>query len=115
MQGLGFRVQSLGFKGLRVEGLEFTQRLRKLGQLGCHQLDELLSPKLRSEALEVRDDVAHHLFVSIGQGLHCCRVVAHEVEQSAHLPLGLLRSPACLRRAEGSESAGVFTRTRWKL
>jgi hypothetical protein len=41
---------------------------------------------------------AHQVF------LHRSPVLAHQVEQSAHLPLGL-RFPACLQRAEGSTTA----------
>jgi len=93
---LGLRVQVLGF---RAEGLGFTQRLRKLGQLGCHQLDELLLPTLRAEDLEVPGSFTQHGLADTGHAFHCCLVVAHEVEQRAHLPFGLLRSPACLSRA----------------
>jgi hypothetical protein len=47
--------------------------------------------------------------------LHCSPVLAHEVEHSAHLPLGLLRSPACLEGAENSTRACVLTRACWNL
>jgi hypothetical protein len=42
--------------------------------------------------------------------LNCCLVLAHQVEQSAHLPLGLLRLPAYLKGAEGSTRACALTR-----
>ena len=38
---------------LMVWSLGFTRRLRKLGQRGCHRLDELLLPMLRIENIEV--------------------------------------------------------------
>jgi hypothetical protein len=38
-------------------------------------------------------------------GLHSSPVLAHKVEQSAHLPLGQLRVSACLEGANGSRRA----------
>ena len=91
------------------------QRQRKLGQLGCHQLDERLLPMLRVEDLEVHAGDIQQLSKLIGLALHCCLVVAHEVEQSAHLPRGLLKPPACLNGAGGSKISGAFTRTKRNL
>jgi hypothetical protein len=48
-------------------------------------------------------------------GLHCIPVFAQQVEQSAHLPLGLLGVPACLDGAEGSTKARILTRACWNL
>ena len=81
-----------------VEGLGFTQRLRKLGQRGCYQLDELLLPMLRVEDLEACTG-SQQFSTLRGDIFHGCLVPAQQVEQSAHLPHGLLRSPACLSRA----------------
>ena len=60
----------------------------------------------RVEDLEVLAGVKKQLLAADGHGLHCCLVVAHEVEQSAHLTRGLLRPPACLDGAGGSTIAG---------
>ena len=49
--------------------------------------------------LEVHTGANQQLFELIGLVLHCCLVVAHEVEQMAHLLRGLVRPPACLKRA----------------
>ena len=69
----------------------------------------------RVENLEVLAGFAKQLSTLGGEVLHSCLVLAHEVEQSAHLLRGLLRLPACLNRAESSKSAGVFPQTRWNL
>jgi len=74
------------------------------GQFGCHGVDELLVPMLRIENLEVRIGIVKDNFTDTKHGVHCCLVFAQEVEQSAHVPRGLLRLPACLVRAEDSRS-----------
>jgi hypothetical protein len=51
----------------------------------------------------------------MGVVLRCCLVLAQKVEQSAHLPRGLFRPPACLVRKEASTNACVSSRARWKL
>ena len=38
--------------------------------------------------------------------VHCCRVAAHEGEQSANSPIGLSRPPTCLTKAEGGGGGG---------
>jgi hypothetical protein len=54
-------------------------------------------------------------FTSGGQGLHGCLVLAHQVEQSAHLPRCILRPPTFLVRVEGSTRACVFPPSWWNL
>ena len=93
-----------------VWSLGLTRRLGKLGQRGCHRLDELLLPVPRVENLEVHAGSAQKVSTLRGEAFHCCLVVAQKVEQSAHLLRGFLRSPACLVRAWGSTSACVFVR-----
>jgi hypothetical protein len=48
-------------------------------------------------------------------GLHESSVLAHQVEQSAHLPLGLLKLPACLEGVDASARARNLTRACWIL
>ena len=79
------------------------------GQLNCHRLDELLPPNLRIENHEARARLRQHLFTPTGQVLHRSLVLAHHVEQSAHIPRGLFTIPACLKTAEGSTSVCVFS------
>ena len=85
------------------------------GQFGCHGVDELLVPMLRIENLEVRSGIAQNILTEIEHGFHCYLVLVHQVEQSAHVPRGLLRLPACLQRAQGSTGACVFSRARCNL
>jgi hypothetical protein len=46
---------------------------------------------------------------------HRSPILAHQVEQSAHLPLGLPRFAACLEGAECSTKTCVLTWARWIL
>ena len=81
----------------------------QVGQCGCHRLDELLLPNLRIENGELLARHRQQFLTWRGPLLHSCLVLAHQVEQSAHLPRGLLRLPACLQRAQGSTGACVFS------
>ena len=74
-------------------------------QFGCHRVDELLVAMLWIENLEARTGLAQNNLTETEHGFHCCLVLAHEIEQSAHLTRGLLRLPACLVRAKHSRSA----------
>ena len=87
----------------------------QVGQCGCHRLDELLLPKLRIENEEVMARMLQNLGGNIGEFLHSCLVLTHQVEQSAYLPRSLLSLPACLQRAQSSTGACVFCRARWNL
>jgi hypothetical protein len=65
----------------------------------------------RIENLEVRNSSLQNISMETELGFQtksmvfpCCLVLAQEVEQSAHVPRGLLRLPACLVRAEASRS-----------
>jgi len=69
-----------------------------------HRLDELPVPSLGMQDLEVEARERQHCCTSGGHRMHRRRRLAHQVEQSTHLPRGLLRPPACLRRADGSTS-----------
>ena len=81
---------------------------RQVGPLGCYRLDELSLPKLWIENLETQSGVLQQTLTLRQVGLHFCPVLAHKVEQSAHLPLGLRRFPACLEGAEGLTRARVL-------
>ena len=73
------------------------------GQFGCHGVDELLVPMLRVEDLEVTTGMLQKILTE-KHSFRCCLVVAQKVEQSAHVPRGLLRLPACLVTAQDSRS-----------
>ena len=88
---------------------------RHSGQFGCHGLDELLLPKLRIENLEVLAGLLQQTLTVQQVGLHESSVLAHQVEQSAHLPLGLLKLPACLEGVDASARARNLTRACWIL
>jgi len=49
-----------------------------------------------------------HFLTCRGPLVHACLVLAHQVEQSAHLLRSLCRLPACLQRARGSAGACIF-------
>ena len=83
---------------------------RKLVIFGCHGRNELLPPMLWVEDLEVKACLIQQVSTLSGEVLHSCLVPAHEVEQSAHLLRSLLRPPACLTRAGGSERESVLMR-----
>ena len=70
------------------------------GQFGCHGVDEHLVPMLRIENLEVPTGILQNNLTETEHAFRCFLVVAQKVEQSAHVPRGLLRLPACLVRAE---------------
>ena len=89
-----------------------SSHLTKVGRLGCHQPDELLLPTLKIQNLEVRGGFKQHAAKKTGRVLHCRLVLAHEVEQSAHLPPGVVRPPACLKREGGLRSDVLFHRAR---
>jgi len=59
---------------------------------------------LRIEDLEVTTGLLQNVLTATEHGFHCCLGVAQKVEQSANVPRGLLRLPACLVRAEDSRS-----------
>ena len=80
------------------------------GQFDCHGVDELLVPMLRVENLEVKTGNAQNILTATETEIPWCLVLAQEVEQSAHVPRGFLRLPACLVRAEDSRSVCVVSR-----
>ena len=82
-----------------------------LGHFGCHRLDELL-PKPRIGNREVHAGCSHRGQTCKGHALPI--VLADKVEQSAHLPRGFWRPPACLSRA-GVARASVVAGARWNL
>ena len=74
----------------------------QLGPCDFTGLDQLLIPMLRAENLEVRPGILQDTLQFTILKLFCIDV-AEKVEQSAHVPRGLLRLPACLARAEDSK------------
>ena len=77
-----------------------------LGECRCPGHEEIRVQK----NLEVLRGFEKQVFAVTGLELHFRTVLAHKVEQRAHLLRGLLRPPACLSRAEGSRSASVLSR-----
>ena len=86
----------------RPPSLGLLLTLEKVGILDCHQRREFHLPTPRVEDVEVAEGCTQNFLAATGLVSHCCLVVAHEVEQSAHLPAGLTRSPTCLERMQGS-------------
>jgi len=87
---------NLGIKSLLPSNSNYPYLTTHFVQCGCHRLDEHLLTNLRIENGEVLARCPQHCCTPSGHVLHCCLVLAHQVEQSAHLPRGLLRLPACL-------------------
>ena len=71
----------------------------QVGNCGCHRLDELTRSSLRIENGELPARQLQQYCTPSGLLLHPRFVRAHQVEQSTHLPHGLLRLPACLQGA----------------
>ena len=65
---------------------------------------------LRVENLEVKTGNAQNILTATETEIPWCLVLAQKVEQSAHVPRGLLRLPACLVRAEDSRGVLVVSR-----
>jgi len=107
----------LGQLGIPGTLLQFglPGHLTKVGHFGCHGLDQLLVPIPWIKNLELQAGKTQQILASMELVLHCCLVLAQKVEQSAHLPRGLLRLPACLVSAEGSKSVCVLSRVWWIL
>ena len=106
----------LGQLGIPGTLLQFglSGHFTKLGHFGCHGLDELLLSELRIENLELQAGKTQQILNCTGVLLWCL-VLAQEVEQSAYVPGGLCRPPACLDKAKTSRSAADFSRTWWIL
>jgi hypothetical protein len=87
--------------------------LARVDELGRHQLDELLLPTPRMENLKAQAGITEHILACSEHGWRCCLVLAHKVEQNAHVPRGPTRLSACLMSVEGSVVAGCLLSARW--
>jgi len=78
----------------------------QFGHFGCHGFDELFLPMLRVEDLEAKTGNTQHR-MAMNAFLPCWLVLAHKVQQSAHVPRGFVRLPTCLEKVDGFRSARV--------
>ena len=103
-------IRQLGTPGTLLPLIVFGNQGLQFGQFGSYGIDELLLPNLSIENPEARTGSLQQMFTVHRVFLHISPVLAHQLEQSAHLPLSLPRPPACLEGAEASTRACAFTR-----
>ena len=102
---------SLSFSSLELSGTKvYEPHIRALLGAASHLCEAVLirfdSPRLDDppfskhwvEDLEVHAGLVQDRLARAHHVLHCCPVLAQEVEQNAHLPLGLPGPSACLER-----------------